>query len=99
MGRPSLNWDGSRTSQRGKALISRWTFDTEGNPFDGEKGEGILRHHHFARGPALEGKSSGQKAQGTALCFVIWKPDDNHGASLDQTGTVDKAGEREQNLF
>ena len=71
MGRPSLNWDCSRISSRRKTLISGWTRDAKGNPFDGEKRQGSLRHHHFARGPPLKGEASGQEAQGAALGFVI----------------------------
>jgi hypothetical protein len=50
----------------------------------------MFRHHHLTGGPALEGESSGQKAQGAALCFIIWKPDDDHALTLAQTGTLDK---------
>src|SRR6266700_673268 len=73
-----------------KTLIGGWAFDAKGNPLDCEKREGVLRHHHFAGGPALEGKSSGQETQGAAFCFVIWKPDDNHGSNLNHAGGIGK---------
>src|SRR5437867_4581624 len=81
-GWPSLNFNGSRISQRRQSLICGRTFHGEADFLLSQQSQDLFRQHHFAAGPTLEREPASQLSQCLAFGGFVGKSNDDHGLIL-----------------